>query len=300
MARLPVAQPICEPVQLATGALVRTVRVRHSASAARSQPFVHFHDVHELVLFVRATGRFETSERRFDLASRCIAFIPSMCEHDFILGEGAHEWILLQFEAHAGAALALQPGLERLRRSFCVRADPRLFKHLMGLAAWLCELDATDPLAHPLLEALLRATGGAQTLAGEPRAGRAVALERLRPAVERLRRDPAQAPSAHRAAALCALSPAYFSRRFKEQLGMSWSEYVRTHRLHLASRLLLESAQPIAQIAADLGFATPSHFGEQFRRRFGLSPRIYRRLGVASEGRGPACGEGRAGFNSAE
>jgi AraC-like DNA-binding protein len=287
MPRLPVEQPICEPVQLPPGALVRALHVRQGGEAVRSQPFVHFHDVHELVLFVRAAGHFETSERCFELAPRCIAYVPSMCEHNFILCGGRREWVLVQFEAHAGAALAGRPGLQRLRRPFCVRAEAPRFGHLMHLAAWLCELDPADPLAHPLLETLLRASVGAEEIAGEPRLGAVLALERLRPAVERLRQDPARAPSAQRAAALCALSPAYFSRRFKQQFAMSWSEYVRTHRLHLASRLLLESALPIARIAADLGFATPSHFGEQFRHRFGLSPRTYRRCGASHSGGGP-------------
>lgn len=279
--QLPVMRPICEPVQLSPGALVRTLHVREGRTAARTRPFVHFHDVHELVLFVRAVGRFETSGWRFGLMPRCVAFIPSMCEHNFILSGGAREWVLVQFAAHAGAALAGRPAMQHLGRPFCARADPQLFGSLMNLASWLCRLDATDPLARPLLEALLLASTGAQMIDGESRPGVASALERLRPATERLRQDPARAPSALGAATLCALSPAYFSRRFKQQFGMSWSEYVRTHRLHLASRLLMETRQPIAHIATDLGFATPSHFSEQFRRRFGFSPRSYRRI-VAS------------------
>ena len=62
---------------------------------------------------------------------------------------------------------------------------------------------------------------------------------------------------------------------------MSWSEYVRTHRLHLASQLLLESTRSAAAISRELGFATPSHFGEQFLQRFGMSPSVYRRSGKA-------------------
>ena len=104
-------------------------------------------------------------------------------------------------------------------------------------------------------------------------------LERLRPAIERLRRDPARAPAAEEAAALCALSPAYFSRRFHQQLGMPWSDYVRAHRLHLACQRLLESRRSVASIANELGFASPSHFGELFQRRFGVTPHTYRRKG---------------------
>ena len=54
---------------------------------------------------------------------------------------------------------------------------------------------------------------------------------------------------------------------------------MRTHRLHLASRRLLETPQSIAAIASDLGFATPSHFGELFLHRYGITPGEYRRAG---------------------
>ncbi|MHB1058723.1 MAG: helix-turn-helix domain-containing protein [Rhodanobacter sp.] len=54
---------------------------------------------------------------------------------------------------------------------------------------------------------------------------------------------------------------------------------MRTHRLHLASRRLLESSQGIAAITDGLAFSTPSHFGELFHRRFGMTPMDYRRAG---------------------
>ena len=65
---------------------------------------------------------------------------------------------------------------------------------------------------------------------------------------------------------------------------MAWSDYVRTHRLHLASRQLLETDQGVADLAWRLGFTTPSHFADLFRRRFGMSPRAYRAAGRGGGG----------------
>jgi AraC-like DNA-binding protein len=48
----------------------------------------------------------------------------------------------------------------------------------------------------------------------------------------------------------------------------------------LASQLLLEGDHSAASIATTLGFSTPSHFGELFQRRFGISPNAYRRAGT--------------------
>ncbi|MEW9572731.1 helix-turn-helix transcriptional regulator [Rhodanobacter sp. Si-c] len=272
-------RPICEPVELPPGAPLRVERIRQDRNAARSEPFVHFHDVHELVLFGRVAGHFDAEDHRYALAPGCIAFIPSMRQHDFALDAGPRDWVLLQVEAAAGESLSRLPGLERLREPFCARPSQGLGLRLRQLADWLVELGPLDPLALPMVELLMRAVALAPAVKGRKLAANARALQRLRPAIDRLRRRPADAPGAEQAAALCAMSAAYFSRRFKQQVGMSWSDYVRTHRLHLASRRLLETEQSIAAIAADLGFATPSHFGELFLHRFGMTPGEYRRTG---------------------
>jgi AraC-like DNA-binding protein len=274
-------RPICEPVELAPGAPMRAERIRQGSEAGASEPFVPFHDVHELVLFGRVAGHFVADDCRYTLAPHCLIFVPSMVHHDFSLAPGQRDWVLVQIEAIAGETLARLPGLDRLQHPFCARPDPTLYRRLQMLADWLVELGTADPLSRPLVELLLRAAVHAPLIKGEKLATDADGLQRLRPAIDRLRRDPANAPGAARAAALCALSPAYFSRRFKQQVGMSWSDYVRTHRLHLASRRLLESGHSIAAIAEGLGFATPSHFGELFHRRFGMTPLDYRRAGQA-------------------
>jgi AraC-like DNA-binding protein len=41
---------------------------------------------------------------------------------------------------------------------------------------------------------------------------------------------------------------------------------------------VLESRRPLTDIAADLGFASPSHFSESFRRVFGVTPSSARGL----------------------
>jgi AraC-like DNA-binding protein len=272
-------RPICEPVELDPGALVRAERIRQGSEASASEPFVHFHDVHELVLFGKVAGHFVADDHRYTLAPHCLVFVPSMVHHDFSLAAGSRDWVLVQVEAIAGETLARAPGMDRLQHPFCARPGRTLYRRLQTLADWLVELGAADPLSRPLVELLLRTATRAPVIKGEKLAADTGGLLRLRPAIDRLRRDPANAPGAAQAATLCALSPAYFSRRFAQQVGMSWSDYVRTHRLHLASRRLLESGQSIAAIADGLGFSTPSHFGELFHRRFGMTPMDYRRTG---------------------
>lgn len=272
-------RPICEPVELRPGARIRAERVVQDGEAAASTPFSHFHDVHELVLFGAVAGEFFADGRCYALSPGCIAFVPSMRRHDFALAPGPRDWLLVQIDAVAGETLAHAPGLERLAHAFCALPDAAQRQRVVMLAEWLGGLGNDDPLAQPLVELLLHAAVRAPAIEGAPLPADADDLERLRPAIERLRRDPAHAPSAEQAAALCALSPAYFSRRFKQQVGLAWSDYVRTHRLHLASQRLRDSDRSVAAIAESLGFSTPSHLGELFHRRFGMTPAAYRRAG---------------------
>ena len=50
-------------------------------------------------------------------------------------------------------------------------------------------------------------------------------------------------------------------------------------RLEECARALLaqpELGRPVAAIAFDHGFSSPTHFGRVFRQRFGMTPREYR------------------------
>src|SRR5215472_2747251 len=126
-------RPICEPVELPPGAPVRIERIRQGRSATASEPFVHFHDVHELVLFGRVAGHCDLDDRRYTLTPGSIAFVPSLHQHDFSLEAGPREWVLLQIEAAAGESLSRHPGMERLREPFCTRPGRSLRARLQEL-----------------------------------------------------------------------------------------------------------------------------------------------------------------------
>ena len=53
-------------------------------------------------------------------------------------------------------------------------------------------------------------------------------------------------------------------------------EYARRRRLDYARRQLADPDRPLAQIAADAGFADQSHLTRVFKRFTGLTPGQYR------------------------
>jgi AraC-like DNA-binding protein len=109
-----------------------------------------------------------------------------------------------------------------------------------------------------------------------PASSRPSPAERLQPALEWLRRSPDEPIALDRAATLCRVSPAYFSRRFRQLFNMTFSDYARTYRLRLAARRLVASGAPISEIAYGVGFSSHAHFTARFRERFGMTPREYR------------------------
>jgi AraC-like DNA-binding protein len=57
---------------------------------------------------------------------------------------------------------------------------------------------------------------------------------------------------------------------------MTFTDYARIYRLHLAARRLVDSGSPVSEIGYGVGFTSPAHFTARFRERFGMTPRAYR------------------------
>ncbi len=65
-------------------------------------------------------------------------------------------------------------------------------------------------------------------------------------------------------------------RKLVGALGFTPHELVLRERTEAAARRLADSADPLADIAAEHGFCDQSAFTKQFRRRTGLTPRSFR------------------------
>lgn len=77
-------------------------------------------------------------------------------------------------------------------------------------------------------------------------------------------------------AQLLGLSQFYFSRRFKQSMGVAPHQYVLQQRLERAKHLLKETELPVMEIAMLCGFSSHSHLGKLIRQHTGLSPKAYR------------------------
>ena len=68
----------------------------------------------------------------------------------------------------------------------------------------------------------------------------------------------------------------YLSRKFKKEMGISISTYIKYVRVEHSKMMLVSSGVPISQIADILHFASSSHYSESFRYVTGKTPQQYR------------------------
>lgn len=74
------------------------------------------------------------------------------------------------------------------------------------------------------------------------------------------------------------MSGKYLSDLLKKETGKSITEHINLHIVETAKNRLLNSSDPIGQIAFSLGFEYPQHFSKMFKNNAGISPKAYRNL----------------------
>jgi AraC family transcriptional activator of pyochelin receptor len=84
-------------------------------------------------------------------------------------------------------------------------------------------------------------------------------------------------PSLSEVAKLVGLNEYKLKRGFKEMFATTVFAYLTEQRLELAKRSLLDTEKTAAEIAFDLGYATPQHFHNAFKKRFGVTPNSMRK-----------------------
>ena len=73
------------------------------------------------------------------------------------------------------------------------------------------------------------------------------------------------------------LSTSHFSRAFRASFGQPPSAYVKALRVRYAQVIMLNTREPLSQVALDCGWSDQAHFTRVFRKIVGISPSLWRR-----------------------
>lgn len=105
---------------------------------------------------------------------------------------------------------------------------------------------------------------------------RALADERLRPALDLIHTQPAKAWTLEDLSRASAMSRTSFTERFRDVAGTPPLSYLINWRMLLARRELLFADTRVRSLALWLGYSSESAFSTAFKRRVGESPLHYR------------------------
>ena len=68
----------------------------------------------------------------------------------------------------------------------------------------------------------------------------------------------------------------YLTKKFKNEMGISLTQYITNLKIQKAKDLLVSGSESIQDICSQLGFGSQSYFGMVFHRETGMSPGAYR------------------------
>ncbi|MCD3218097.1 response regulator [Clostridium botulinum C] len=75
---------------------------------------------------------------------------------------------------------------------------------------------------------------------------------------------------------ICSISPCYFSRLFKKELGVNFITYINKMRIDEAKKILINSNETINNISLKMGFDNCGYFIKVFKKIIGVTPKKYR------------------------
>ncbi len=101
-------------------------------------------------------------------------------------------------------------------------------------------------------------------------------INRLKKVIEYIHGHYGEAIPLQSLADICCVSPNYFCRYFKENIGKTPVSFLNDYRIQKACQMLTESELPISQIALLTGFDNFSYFIRKFREYKGVTPGQYR------------------------
>ena len=227
---------------------------------------VHSHENARIVLVLRGQFQEHFGQKTRECSASSLIFRPA--------GETHRE----RFLSKRSLCISLDIGLlwmARIRQDLALQ-NPLYFQspHLIPIYASLIrELQTPDSFSEPVVESLLTEVFGLsarnQFLSEGPYPKW---LKRVR---ELLISTPSHL-KIRELAIEAGVHPVYLARVFRRYHGCTVGEYVRSIRVQKAQQDLIDSNEPIAEIAIKDGFADQSHFTRSFKSVTGMTPARYR------------------------
>ena len=250
------------------------------------QPAPHFHSYYEFYYLIDGACRFFVLDTMYTLSPGDVMICaPGEYHQNSYFGPKMHDRYTVYFDTYRITEdlkpyLGFLPQVPGDQRQYHIPDSQQpAFVALQDLMLAQYQLDSPDgelSLQHLLPVYLLYLTQNAQPVARDQQLTNQTDLA-LQSAAQYIAAHYSEPITLEQVSKLSGFSPTYFSRKFKDFAGISFSNYLTHTRLREAAALLRGTALPISDISQNCGFSGPNYFGDVFRLAYGISPRDYRR-----------------------
>lgn len=253
---------------------------------ANTVRYQHWHQCLEILYVEEGFGVVIVDNRQYTMRPGRLFFFPPFTLHKIMVDEKAQDSYrrtIIHVDQHAIATLLRHfPENHQRLQALSARGRPAFvadladqhahIDHLFGLYARMSNASglSTEQITCMLMTLFNMLPPTQEKM---PEAGRGIASSVMFWIEENYR----QKFSLDALAQELGKSRSYLSRRFHAETGENIHDYLNTIRLRRACELLLHSALPVSEIAAQVGFSEVTYFISSFKKGIGETPLQYRK-----------------------
>lgn len=229
----------------------------------------HAHDSYEIHYVIAGHGSFEVRGRELSVRPGDFFYTRPRTMHRTVVSKGEY---LLQYVVFVDLDAETSDDLKALLGEGRIRRLGDRYHALFAQMSRQCL--GNDPRQHRAAAARLAGVLY-DSMLDTPTANRShPAVEQ---ALEFMRSHVGEAYHLDDLVAGLGLEKSYFIRLFKKSVGVSPMKYASSLKMSVASDLLRTSEEPLAAVAARVGFEDEYHFAKRFKQWSGTPPGAHRR-----------------------
>lgn len=246
----------------------------------------HYHPEYELTYIVKGKGKRFVGDSYEDFESGDLALLGSMLPHTWVSEINLDhncEAIVIQFSKAFAESLFQYPEMNDL---FTLLTNSKNGLHftsndiqLITLLNGLVEDKGANAFANLIKVLQLLSGNASRKLSSDhfkPLKGNEN-QQRINKVLLYIQESYTSKVSLSQASAIIHLSESAFCKFFKRVTGRTFSDYVNEIRISKACELIIETDNPIEQIAFSTGFESQTYFNRIFLKKKGVRPKSYRR-----------------------
>lgn len=256
----------------------------HEAGFVMASP--HCHPYYEIFYVEYGACSFFIDNNMYDLRAGDFMLIPPQVFHytRYMYGACRRSNIFFRMENVDGGTVDAMPGKKQFFEEMRVFQMPEAYRDQTALilAGMIKEQKINDERSAPLLEALFKQLlllcSRVCVFLSDMPAKIHTTDRQIVVAAKFISINYAEDISTADIAAAAGYSPNYLSKKFREATGIGIHEYLIFTRLQRAALELLSTDHSITEIAARCGFSDGNYFKDAFKKKFGVTPREYRKI----------------------